>query len=98
MERITVKILDGGTTCREVNPMGKPHPSHNSSDYNKYLNKWQEAENKLRTFEIDFSHLNILYDAAMLRFGGQITHTNQGYEVGSIRTAEILPNGKVRIV
>ncbi len=66
-EIITVVILEGGKTCREVNYMDKPIKPEFKD---KYIDKphlfakkidqwewdcfrWQEAQSKLRTFEIE---------------------------------------------
>lgn len=48
-ETVTVIILEGGKTCREVNPLLE------SPDVFYVLNEdIQEAERKLRTWEIEF--------------------------------------------
>lgn len=64
METVTVRILEGGRTCREINPYGeKPFVYRTKmrqllkndkrfQKTNKDLHEWQEAENKLRTWEV----------------------------------------------
>ncbi len=60
-EIITVVILEGGKTCKEVNylslPKEKDYQRNNKFEIaDKYKNdfyKWQQAQSKLRTFEIE---------------------------------------------
>lgn len=65
METVTVKILEGGKTCREVNFLGeKPVPimiptsgkyeprRMPAEAYDRLLLPWLEVENNLRTWEI----------------------------------------------
>lgn len=52
-----IEILEGGKTAREVNPFGE-EPDKLAWLANKFVttikwDKWQEAESKLRTFEIE---------------------------------------------
>jgi len=63
-ETVTVVILEGGKTCKEVNPYGeKPkqatmvvasisHQREARIRYNDLLNAWNLAELKLRTWEV----------------------------------------------
>lgn len=109
METIKVRINYDGITAIEVNPRIKPSEFHtlNQISDHEYISSigcqarlWQEAEGKLRTFKIDFSHLNELFEAIELKLGGIISHSNIGYDPGTIRNAEILDNDKliIRIV
>lgn len=64
-EIITVVILQNGRSCKEVNPLGsfvKEQPeghldSCNCNVCDKIFNDWQEAQSKLRTFEIDYPEI-----------------------------------------
>ncbi len=83
-----VKILSDGITAKEVNEktnrmMGIRH---------------QNYEKLLRAFEIDFSQLQEAFEELEKQVGGSITHVNLGFEVGEIREAILLDNGKIRIV
>lgn len=102
---IKVKILEGGKTAGEVNPFGKK-PNYDSSCFNggnkifhiSYeRNKWCEVESRLRTFEIEE-----IFEG----YAKEIIHKSRGLYfaeicqelIGKIKFAEILPNGKVRIL
>lgn len=91
-ELVTVRILEGCKTCREVNPFGsyvKEQPnghldSCNCNVCDKIFNQWQEAESKLRTFIIEYSVFEI--------------QEGYKYEQGLLFNAEIQENGKVIII
>lgn len=92
MEKIKVVILEGGNTAKEVNPFGKPEiiKEINSEHWavirdlqNSHLNQWQEAESKLRTFEIEL-HEN--------------TWPSCCYESGKIFEAEVINDKQIRIL
>ncbi len=61
---IRVRVLPGGVTAKEVNPIEQPdqlNDKYTSSQnpwwtYREDLHAWEEAESKLRTFEIDLPH------------------------------------------
>lgn len=69
MEKIKVVILPGGKTAREVNPSGNKYiPVKNcGANFNggeeycecKKQNQWQSAEDKRRTFEIDYPKITV---------------------------------------
>lgn len=100
-----VKILPGGTTAKEVNPYGENMPSCTAICMDCKFNMiktwlkedtrcnasliWQEAESKLRTFEIE--NINCCHDV-------HISFEPTTLKVGSIHTAELLTNGKIKIV
>ncbi len=101
--RITVKILSGGTTCREVNTLPdmsfwRGKLSIPSRELLNRYNIWEKAESKLRTFEIEsIADVDGVFQKPFDKA------TEFGYfkfitSVGSTHTAEILENGKVRIV
>jgi hypothetical protein len=106
-ETVTVIILEGGKTCREVNRFGiKPSKPSNSQmldlvrDYKYALNIWQKAESKLRTWEMDFTHLIEPLTKLIEAAGGtvdSVSHVNYGFETGQIKQAQII-NGKAVIV
>lgn len=80
METIKVKINPDSKTAREVNPLGdEPSPYFAVKKHN-----WQEAESKLREFEIEFE------------FMGWIPPEN--LEPNTIHTAEVISETKIRIV
>lgn len=93
-EIVKVKILSGGATAIEVNPLGeKPKWKYYFGEKPRRLEdqkieKWEKAESKLRTFEIDFS----MVDNSKKKL------LRDGYFVDSIHSAEVLESGKVRIV
>lgn len=103
---IKVKILEGDKMARGVNKIKKPLLMESKyslpllsfgNKYYEHLENWQEAESKLRTFEIE----EIVQDYAK-----EIVHKSRGLYfaeicqelIGKIKSAEILPNGKVRII
>lgn len=109
-ETITIKIIERGK-AKEVNPLGeKPDlikiPICNNlgasfkaeQDYLFNLKNWQEAESKLKTFEIDMTRMNLFCKKVEECFNGEISHLNIGYNIGSIRQARILDNGKIEII
>lgn len=57
--------------------------------------KWQEAESKLRTFEIDLPSSKI---HSSIWIGDHWKYQLDLSQQFSIHQAEILPNGKVRII
>jgi hypothetical protein len=104
-ELITVKILEGGRQAREVNPLGyKPNyqtfvrqmksiygKTKAISMYYKSVEKYQEAESKLRTFEIEVEPIH-----PMKQLNG--TFINVTPTVGKNYQAKVLDNGKVIIL
>jgi hypothetical protein len=98
MTLLTVTILPGGRTAREKNP--HDYPSVHDSGINSAQRRkgWQDKERLLRTFEIDFSHLDAPFKAIEKAVGGTIQHVNCGYESGQERQAELLENGKIKIL
>jgi len=104
METIKVKILEDGKTAREVNPLGeKPKTINNfplglinTIKFNtKKVKEWQEAEQKLRTFEI--------VEIALKEPNGEIyisEISDDRYSLvpNSLHTAQILETGKIRII
>lgn len=102
-ETIKVRINSDGLTATEVNEMLSETEfyikySNSRKTYKDYVKSWQEAEDNLRTFEIDFNHLNELFEAIQAKTGGVISHTRIGYDPGTIRNAEILDNDKLIII
>lgn len=102
-ELVTVRILEGGKTCREVNPLGeepKKHLSSWTSPRFKYTNKWikwQEAESKLRTWEIEVELSKIHYKMWVGTRWEYILNPVKGGIENSIHKAQII-NGKAVIV
>lgn len=94
-EQLRVKILEDGIHCKEANSLEKPIrflpkiPRGNDEE----MNKWNEAESKLRTFTIIEANGKAYpfrpYD------GSQDVYY---FEQNSIHTAELLPNGKIKII
>jgi len=101
-ELVTVRILEGGKTCKEVNSFGN-HFNYKETlkeldDYelaNEAQLEWSKAESKLRTFEI--VNIGEIYNG-----GVDIFYPSKPYirfvSFGSSRQASILENGKAVIV
>lgn len=65
-EPITVVILPGGTTCKELNPLGE-EPMKYTWLATKFVttfewDKWKAAEDNLRTLEIEFPEFVMDYN------------------------------------
>ena len=96
---IKVKINPDGLTATEMNPIKRPNSRHFSakeleydgSEYWKQEDRWATTESKLRTFEIE----------SRIYYGENIDNGEKlfgGYIDGTIHSAEILPNGRIKIL
>lgn len=102
MEKVTVKINEEGTTATEVNSRIQP-PSYHTLDKlsnPEYVSTiwedcrlWQEAESKLRTFEIE-GQVRVLDEIIEISEVGRIYLT----KVNSIHQGEVTKEGRVRIL
>jgi hypothetical protein len=112
MELVTVLILSS-TKCREVNPLGERPNRHafkyhnheragmfQLDKYSKDLTAWILAESSLREWEIKS------FPCVCKHITGQNEHfycnmgeiCSEGLKIGSTHQAQILDNGKVRII
>lgn len=87
-----VEILENGTQAKSLNPFREEPRFKLGTDL-----LWQQAEESRKTFEIDVSELNKVFDSVAERLGGKVAHINYGLEPGTIHEAELLPNGKIKI-
>lgn len=101
-ETIRVVILESGTECREVNPLGmKPDYEEYAhlSDYirddkwNDAVTLYEDAEASLRSFEIEGIENGRVKINAHSAYGFKMELTPD-----TIHNAEILENGKCRII
>ncbi len=93
---IRVKILPGGVTAKEVNRVRKPNPKikfHPMKDpiqlewnYFRKFWKWEKAESKLRTFEIENTRLLLCNPPKPF------------YEEGKEYSAEVLNDKTIKII
>ena len=94
---INVIVLKDGITAKEVNPLGsevpKPRAFETSpAQFNNRKRDWLLAENNLRTFEID------MRESKYKGFGVTIPMSLTKWESGIKHEAEILPNGKIKLL
>ena len=93
-EIISVIIQPDGITAKEVNPIKMP-----DAFFEGRKKEWNEAQNKLRTFEIEGAKEMIeMLEKVEQKMGGKITHIHMKTKIGETYKAEILPNGKIKIV
>ncbi len=83
-----VKILPGGITAKEINTATNPMMGKRHANY----------ESLLRIFEIDFTDLYSALAKIEKQVGGTISHVNFGLDPGEIREAELLDNGKIKVL
>lgn len=105
-ETVRVKILSDGITGKEVNPLGEEPErtwfgSERDAKYQQYFKEyinlkkqWQQAESKLRTFEIENAELTFIDGWYVKNSRGGFTELCEG----DTYTAEILDNGKIKII
>lgn len=107
MRTIDVIILKGGRTAKEINPLGdKPQREIRmrymtkdlKESFKRATDEWQEAENKRRTFEIDFSDLIPLFRAFENKLVGKIHHVHIGFDEGTYHKAQIIHTAKIKIM
>jgi hypothetical protein len=102
MANLRVIILENGTYCKEINPFGEKAHQHDplsAEDYgmNLYLKeRWQAAEQALRTFEIVDIDLPFGDGKEYDEFDIKIAIIN--LIPGSIHSAIELGDGKVKII
>ena len=91
-ESIKVKINPDGRTAKEINKFEKATADEIFSMGKEFgtwkKKKWQEAESKLRTFSIALISLN----------GKKSFKRMSEIKAGTIHSAEVLPNGKIKIL
>lgn len=97
MEQIKVKILSGGVRAREVNPFGEKRPEVFINDGLKFISNrnlkiWEEAQNNLRTFEIE--NFKGIYDDGNIDYQDAVAY----YKFGQIVDAQIISDNKIRII
>jgi hypothetical protein len=101
---IQVRINPDGVTCKEVNPIPYPETEYDLEGHRhgalpEYFDEWLKKEDSLRTFEIEENrfmqhhHLSANHPEYW-----QQVETEWEFEPGEIHSAEILPNGKIKIV
>lgn len=96
METLKGKILPDGR-FKELNPLIEPKwykVAPNEGDY-RQRRDYREAENNLRTFEIEDVMCNNCEGGGCTLCGNDGVHNV--YSEGTTHTAQLLPNGKVRI-
>lgn len=107
MRTLDVIIMKGGCTAREINPLGdKPKSRIPVSKmkkevrekFQREMKEWKEAEKKRRVFHIDFSHLVRLFKAFEKALDAKIDHVHVGFDEGMHQKAQLLHNGKLRIL
>lgn len=89
MKKFKVTILDGGRTARETNPFQKALDKayvNGDTPSLPLMESYKSSEPMRRVFEIGAIGL-FVFD-----------HTRIGLKVGSTQTAEIMDNGKIRIL
>lgn len=89
MKKIKVTILDGGRTARETNPFQRDLDRlciNGDAPPPLLMESYKSSEPMRRVFEIGAIGL-FVFD-----------HTMIGFKVGATQTAELMPNGKIRIL
>lgn len=86
MKTIDVIILKDGKTASEINPIKMP-----DAFFEGRKKEWNEAEEKLRTFNIESAKIS---DGSFV----PIEHLDLTFYIGKKQMAEILPNGKIKIL
>lgn len=103
-EIIKVRINEDGVSATEVNRISDIIPIkhygflESNEVFNKRFNLWQEAESKLRTFEIESVQMED--GEIIIRDEGNPRNKDvflEAYPVDSIHSAEILNNDKLTI-
>lgn len=98
MKTIKVRINEDGITAKEVNHLGD-RPTMFVGNYEAelvskmHLKDWAQAEAALRTFIIESAN-GKAYPFRPLDGTGDEYY----FEIGSIHTAELLPNRKIKII
>lgn len=97
METVTVKINENGFTCKEVNRLMEPKWHKVEPNENDFCERreYREAESKLREFEI-VNCGDIYKDGVDLFYPNKPNIRFANF--GSTHQAEVLQNGKVRII
>lgn len=100
--KIRVKILEGGTEGREINPLGEKPVKPKEKKffypqlYGEKLMAWDQAEASLKTFEIGDMVMPFGdgqdYDEFDVRFA------IMQLPIGSIHDATLMENGKIKII
>lgn len=101
MERIEVIILDGGKTAREVNPFKDELDKEYALGHNpsfSLLESYRSKEAMLRTFEIDPCGVEENASKEAREFMDKWLMVHWRYISGQRHPAQVLPNGKIKIV
>ncbi len=99
MEKIDVVILGCGRKAKEIMNREKPEYYGDTGFLSALLIAGYEYDKKnLRTFDIDFSHWDSVFQSIEKKVGGKITHINMGFKPRTKHKAKILDNGAVKIL